>query len=91
MKRLTCPLNGSRNISEFIYGGEYHADVNPDDVGDREWAEHVFFHENEAGLVIEWWCHSASSCWFLAKRDTRSDEILDTFHFDALMPSSDGV
>ena len=79
MKLLTCPLNGPRNISEFTYGGEYHPMPNHQQVAAREWAEHVFFHDNAAGVVIEWWCHSASSCWFLAERNTISDQILRTF------------
>lgn len=79
MKILQCPLNGARNISEFTYGGEYHAQPNPDECDDRNWAEHVFFNDNKAGRVIEWWCHTASSYWFLAERDTRTDEVLRTF------------
>ena len=50
----------------------------------REWAEHVFFHDNSAGVVIEWWCHSASSYWFLAERNTISDQILRTFPADEI-------
>lgn len=45
----------------------------------REWAEYVFFHNNDAGVVTEWWCHTASSYWFLAERNTVSDEIIRTF------------
>ena len=84
MKLLTCPLNGIRNISEFIYGGEYHP--MPDHIHSlsREWAEHVFFHENDAGIVTEWWCHTASSFWFLAQRDTITDEIIRTFRTDEI-------
>ncbi len=50
----------------------------------REWAEHVFFHENDAGIVTEWWCHTASSFWFLAQRDTITDEIIRTFRTDEI-------
>ncbi|MGI9235106.1 MAG: sarcosine oxidase subunit delta [Woeseiaceae bacterium] len=79
MKILVCPLNGPRNISEFTYGGEYHALPDPAQSDDRAWAEYVFFHDNKAGVVIEWWCHTASSHWFLAERDTRTDKVLRTF------------
>lgn len=79
MKILNCPLNGARNISEFTYGGEYHPQPDPASCSDRVWAEHVFFHENIAGVVVEWWCHTASSYWFLAERDTRTDEVLRTY------------
>jgi sarcosine oxidase subunit delta len=79
MKILICPLNGPRNISEFSYGGEYHPEPDPATSDDRTWAEHVFFHDNSAGIVIEWWCHTASSYWFLAERNTSTDEVLRTF------------
>ena len=51
----------------------------PDKSTPREWAEHVFFHDNNAGVVIEWWCHTPSSYWFLAERNTITDELLRTF------------
>ena len=78
MKIMNCPLNGPRNISEFIYGGELHEMPDPNRCDAREWAEQVFFHENAAGIVREWWCHSATSYWFLAERNTVTDEIIRT-------------
>ena len=84
MKLLTCPLNGPRNISEFTYGGEDHPMPDHQKVSAREWAEHVFFHDNAAAVVTEWWCHSASSYWFLAERNTISDEIVRTFAADEI-------
>ena len=73
MKILRCPLNGPRNISEFSYGGEYHPLPDPSSCDRREWARHVFFSDNSAGIVTEWWLHNATSFWFLADRDTRTD------------------
>jgi sarcosine oxidase subunit delta len=89
MKILVCPLNGARNIAEFTYGGEYHPQPDPQDCDDRSWAEHVFFHENRAGLVVEWWCHTASAYWFLAERDTRTDEVIRTFTVSEMVISED--
>ena len=81
MKLLTCPLNGPRNISEFTYGGEYHPMPDPVHTDSRQWAEHVFFHDNAAGVVTEWWCHNASSFWFLAERNTiRTFEASEIFN-----------
>ena len=79
MKILVCPLNGPRNINEFTYGGEYHPMPDDQTVDAREWAEYVFFHDNKAGDVIEWWCHTATSYWFLAERNTVTDTIVRTF------------
>ena len=79
MKIMTCPLNGPRNISEFIYGGEVVAMPDPNRSTDAEWADYVFLEENRAGVVREWWCHAPTSFWFIAERDTVRDEILRTY------------
>lgn len=79
MKIMNCPLNGPRNISEFIHGGELKPMPNPTTCSDREWADYVFYSDNTAGIITEWWMHVASSYWFLAERHTVTDEILRTF------------
>ena len=79
MKIMTCPLNGPRNISEFVYGGEVVAMPDPNRATDAEWADYVFLEENRAGVVREWWCHAPTSFWFIAERDTVRDEILRTY------------
>ena len=84
MKILNCPLNGPRNISEFTYGGEYRAAPDPDAASDRDWAEHLYFPDNPDGVVLEWWCHTASAFWFLVERDTRSDRILRVFRAEEI-------
>lgn len=79
MKILNCPLNGPRNIAEFTYGGEFHVMPDPASTDVRAWAEYVFFPANRAGVVAEWWCHTASAYWFIAERDTRTDRIVATY------------
>ena len=79
MKIINCPLNGPRNISEFTYGGEYHPLPDPSEISRHAWAEYVFFHDNHAGLVTEWWMHTATAFWFLVERNTITDEILRTY------------
>lgn len=83
MKQLLCPLNGLRNISEFLYGGEVHEPSDPRNSSASDWAEHVFFDKNPAGFVLEWWCHRPTSYWFIAERNTITDEVLRT------LPSSE--
>jgi len=79
MKILDCPLNGPRNISEFIYGGEVETPPDPRRCSSEEWADHLFMHDNPAGVVREWWCHGPTSYWFIAERHTVSDEIIRTY------------
>lgn len=42
MKLLTCPINGTRPISEFICGGELELELDPQACSDEEWAAQVF-------------------------------------------------
>ncbi len=79
MKLLNCPINGTRPISEFIFGGEYREMPNPDASSDLEWAAYVHYRDNAPGVKKEWWYHSASGTWFIAKRNTLTDEVLETY------------
>jgi len=79
MKIMPCPLNGPRNISEFVHGGEVREMPNPLTCSDREWADYVFYSDNQAGVVTEWWLHAASGYWFIAERHTVTDEIIRTY------------
>ena len=51
----------------------------PSRTDDQAWADYVWMHDNTAGVVTEWWCHMPSSYWFLADRNTVTDEILRTY------------
>ena len=79
MKIINCPLNGPRNASEFLWGGEVKDMPDPDGAEPAAWADYVFLQENEAGVVREWWCHLPTAFWFIAERDTLTDEILRTY------------
>ena len=79
MKIMNCPLNGPRNISEFVWGGEVKPLPDETKLSDREWAEYVFLENNTAGVVREWWSHVPTSFWFIAERNTITDEIVKTY------------
>ena len=79
MKIMNCPLNGPRNISEFIFGGEVINEPDPTACSDEDWANYVFIENNTAGVVREWWFHVATAFWFIAERDTKTDEIICTY------------
>jgi heterotetrameric sarcosine oxidase delta subunit len=45
----------------------------------RELSEYVYFRRNVAGVQREWWYHRfGCEVWFLAERDTRTNEVLKT-------------
>lgn len=77
MKIMTCPVNGARSISEFTYGGEVRPD--PRTIDDQAWADYVFNRNNAPGIKQEWWCHTPSNTWFIAERNTLTDDILRTY------------
>ena len=81
MKLMHCPLNGWRNIGEFVYGGEVVPAPAADAPGE-EWADWVFMENNTAGVVREWWLHAPSGYWFIAERDTVRDQVLRTYPAD---------
>ena len=84
MKIMPCPLNGPRNIQEFICAGPVEPHPDPNRCSDHEWTEYVWMEENLAGVVREWWCHVATSYWFIAERNTVTDEILATYPADRI-------
>jgi sarcosine oxidase subunit delta len=73
---LECPFCGGRPVDEFAYFGE----VTSRPAGSpslRELTDYVYFRGNVAGPQTEWWQHR-TGCgeWFLAERDTRTNEVL---------------
>ncbi len=83
MKIMTCPLNGPRNISEFVSAGEVKPTPDPASATDAEWTGYLFLEENRAGEIYEWWLHAPTNYWFIARRNTVTDEILETMTVDA--------
>jgi sarcosine oxidase subunit delta len=79
MKLLACPLNGPRNIDEFQSFGPLREALDPDTSTDAEWGFHLFRVNNRKGLVLEWWRHVPSNVFFLAERNTETNEVVRTF------------
>jgi len=73
---LSCPYCGPRPVDEYACFGE----VTRRPKGSsslRDLTDYVYFRDNVAGPQREWWQHR-SGCgeWFLAERDTRTNEVL---------------
>ena len=72
---LTCPNCGVREVTDFAFGGELNP--RPKEAPSlRELGEYNYFRSNVAGVQQEWWLHR-SGCgeWFIAERDTRTNEV----------------
>ena len=50
---------------------------------DDQWTEYLFLDENLAGEIYEWWLHAPTNTWFIARRNTVTDNILETMTVDA--------
>ncbi len=75
---LDCPNCGPRDVNEFSCAGE--VTVRPKESPTlRELTSYIYFRRNVAGVQREWWQHR-TGCgeWFLAERDTRTNEVLRT-------------
>jgi len=95
---IQCPWCGTRDLSEFAYGGEAHIErpKNPEKMSDAEWAEFVFMRTNPKGLFAERWNHAAGCRrWFNMLRNTATDDILAVYRMgeeapevEALLPAT---
>jgi heterotetrameric sarcosine oxidase delta subunit len=72
---LSCPNCGTREVTDFGYGGEVtrRPASRPDR---RELNAYNYFRRNVAGVQREWWFHrSGCRAWFIAERDTTTNEV----------------
>ena len=86
MKIIHCPLNGPRPVLEFVSAGEVRA-IPDASCSDAEWTAYLYTRRSVPAIRREWWCHTPSGYWFIAERDTASDEILKTYDAAALAGS----
>jgi heterotetrameric sarcosine oxidase delta subunit len=69
---------GVREVTDFGYGGEISSRPTSRPTL-RELGEYNYFRRNRAGVQPEWWFHrSGCRAWFVAERDTRTNEVLLT-------------
>ncbi len=75
---VTCPNCGPREVSELRCAGEVTR--RPASAPSaRELNEYVYFRDNEAGRQREWWFCRVCEDWFLAERDTVTNEVSRTW------------
>ena len=86
---LSCPNCGPREVTDFGFGGELSARP-----GERpsftDLNRYIYFRDNVAGLQREWWVHR-SGCreWFVAERDTTTNEVKWTARVGELPPEGE--
>ena len=76
---LNCPNCGERNVNEFRFGGEVTVRPTPE-ASENEWTSYLYSRVNTAGVQREWWVHRyVCRKWFLALRDTLTNQVQETF------------
>jgi sarcosine oxidase, subunit delta len=75
---LTCPHSGPRDVNEFRFQGELtHRPASSATL--RQLSDYLYLRANLAGVQREWWYHRhGCGLWFVAERDTRTNEVLAT-------------
>jgi sarcosine oxidase subunit delta len=75
---VPCPNCGPREVAELRCAGE--VTTRPRDTPTpRELNEYIYFRDNVAGLQREWWFCRACEDWFLAERNTVTNEVARTW------------
>jgi sarcosine oxidase subunit delta len=87
---LTCPYCGTREVTDFAFGGEVNRRPR-ERPSLRELGAYNYFRRNVAGVQREWWYHrSGCRAWFIADRDTRTNDVLLTALPDELAGKEPG-
>ncbi|MDQ3895366.1 MAG: sarcosine oxidase subunit delta [Actinomycetota bacterium] len=74
---LPCPHCGPRDVNEFTCAGEVTERPRARAPALRELTSYLYFRRNVAGVQREWWYHQLGcEVWFIAERDTRTNEVL---------------
>lgn len=79
MLRINCPFCGTRDHTEFTYGGDATL-TRPaqDNTAIDAWVDYVFMRDNPRGLHEEYWQHlQGCRSWMKITRDTLTHEITD--------------
>ncbi|MEH6546988.1 MAG: sarcosine oxidase subunit delta [Sneathiella sp.] len=79
MLRFDCPFCGTRDETEFVYGGDAsrtRPDMSNTDM--KVWNDYVFLRENPKGPHAEYWFHQQGCrSWLKVNRDVVTNEISD--------------
>jgi methylglutamate dehydrogenase subunit B len=76
MLKITCPMCGERDYTEFRYGGDATKQRPDHGTADRKtWHDYVFLFDNPKGTHREFWQH-VLGCrqWLLLQRNTATND-----------------
>jgi len=88
MMQIECPYCGTRDETEFSYGGEAHVARPGLNADDKTWTDYLFFRDNTKGVHAERWRHSRGcGQWFNALRDTSTHRFLAVYRLTDERPA----
>jgi sarcosine oxidase, subunit delta len=91
MLRIPCPYCGTRDESEFAFGGPSHVERPLFEADDATWCAYLFERENPAGVHFERWCHTYGCArWFNVARSTVTHKILAVYRIGEPKPAVGG-
>jgi sarcosine oxidase subunit delta len=89
MLRIPCPHCGTRDETEFAFGGPSHLTRPGNDADNSTWTAYLFSRENPVGVQFERWVHLyGCSRWFNVARNTVTHEILKAYPMGDPKPDS---
>ena len=75
---IPCPHCERRPAGEFHFGGPVRERPEPDALPD-EWIAYTYDPPTRRAGQWEWWFHRAACRqWFLVRRDTRTNQVLES-------------
>jgi len=80
MQLFHCPYCGARDEAEFFFAGEVGND-RPEpaaEISSRRWAEYLYMCDNPRGESSEIWIHLTCDEAFVMKRDTLTNDVLES-------------
>lgn len=78
MLRISCPVCGIRDYTEFRYGGDARKKrPGLDTAGLQAWHEYVFLFDNIKGIHSEFWQHLVGCRqWLVVERNTETNLVI---------------
>ena len=91
MLLIACPYCGERPELEFVHGGQAHIarPADPAACSDEQWADFLYWRENNKGVHAERWRHTHGCArFFNALRDTTNDHFIATYRVGERPPAA---
>lgn len=86
--RISCPWCGTRDVEEFVFGGDASAKrPSLSDTDSETWLSFLYERKNPKGSHLEYWQHERGCRhWLVMERDTVTHDIIAIQFADEVEP-----